>query len=281
MNKLLYLAVFSLFINCRTAKPVSYTEIKSMQDYSVPLDQPFESADAKRALFVFPHPDDEIAHAGTIAYLRSIGTEVRLITLAKGVGEDAKIRPGELLCAVDKLGVSSFRQYDFYNNTWEAVLKNEIKYWQGDSLLAIQKVIENEIMSFKPTLIYTYDTIIGGYGHQEHLLTAKSVFNGVASLGENASFVKKIYMSTLPPGLEKFLCAKVASYPSFVKRAGRGLPAPQVAYDIKPFWPVKKEAAMCHVSQEHVMRNFYLKPKDNDSLHYDTFDREYYVVSKR
>jgi len=187
MNKLVWLAVISFIMCCRTTQPVNYSEIRSMQDYSVPLDQPFGSGDAKRALFVFPHPDDEIAHAGTIGYLKSIGTEIRLITLAKGVGEDAKIRPAELLCAVGKLGISSFGQYSFYNNTWEAVLKNEIKYWRGDSLRAIQKVIENEIISFKPTLIYTYDTIIGGYGHHEHLLTARSVFGAVASLKENAS----------------------------------------------------------------------------------------------
>ena len=280
MNKLVYIAFLCFAISCRSTKPVNYTEIKSMQDYSVPLDQPFEANDVKRALFVFPHPDDEIAHSGTIGYLKSIGTEVRLITLSKGMTGQAEVRSQELLCAVEKLGVA-FGQYNFYGNTWEAVLKNEIKYWQGDSLRAVQQVIENEIMSFKPTLIYTYDTIIGGYGHHEHLLTAKSVFGAVASLGNAASFVKKIYMSTLPSQLEQFLCRKVESYPGFVKRVGRGLPAPQVAYDIKPFWPAKKEAALCHASQEHVMRNFYLKPKENDSVHYDTFDREYYVVTRR
>ena len=86
-------------------------------------------------------------------------------------------------------------------------------------------------------------------------------------------------MSTLPPKLEKFIVSKVESYPAFVKRAGS--PAPNVAYDIKPFWPAKKEVALCHASQEHVMRNFYLKPNGNDSLHYATFDREYYVVTTR
>lgn len=171
-----------------------------MQDYSIPLDQPFDEQDDKRALFVFPHPDDEIAHSGTIGYLKSLGAKVKLITLSKGMTGETDVRSRELLCAVEKLDVE-FGQYNFYGNTWEAVLNNDIKYWEGDSLRAIKQVVENEIMSFKPAVIYTYDTIIGGYGHHEHLLTARTVFDAVETLGEKAFFVKR---SICPPYLHRW-----------------------------------------------------------------------------
>ena len=88
-------------------------------------------------------------------------------------------------------------------------------------------------------------------------------------------------MSTLPKVLDELIVGQVESYVMFrEKNKGVGKPAPNIAYNIQPFWPLKKAAAECHASQEHVMRNFYLKPSENDTLHYQTFDREYYFLTK-
>jgi LmbE family N-acetylglucosaminyl deacetylase len=53
---------------------------------------------------------------------------------------------------------------------------------------------------------------------------------------------------------------------------------PNVAYDIKDVWQRKKEAALCHVSQQDVLKTFYLVPTGEDSSHFNAFDREYYYL---
>ena len=268
---------------CTKREEVDYVRLKALQDYTVPLDtQPFPDGAAKRAMFIFPHADDEVAHAGTIAYLKSLGAQVKLLTLTKGQNEAEKnTRTPELRCAVQALGIDSFKQHDFYTNAWAAVVRDSILYW-NENLPAIQAVISREIAAFRPHSVYVYDTIIGGYGHHEHVLTAKATFRAIAQLRRSqGSAIKRIYMSTLPENLDTFLLKKVETYALFrAKNRGRGKPAPNVAYDISRQWPTKKAAALCHISQEHVMRNFFLKPQGNDSLHFRTFDREYYYLTQ-
>ena len=284
MNKLSWLlAGLLIFAACTKHKAVDYARFKALQDYGVPLDaQPFPDGAARRAMFIFPHADDEVAHAGTIAYLKSLGAQVKLLTLTQGHDdEERNTRTAELRCAVRALGIDSFRHRAFYTNTWAAVVQDSILYW-NENLPAIQAVIAREIAAFRPHSVYVYDTLYGGYGHHEHLLTSKATFRAIGALRRTPAFsVRRVYMSTLPERLDSVLLKGVATYALFrQKNRGRGKPAPNVAYDITRHWPAKQAAALCHASQEHVMRNFYLKPQGNDSLHYHTFDREYYYLTK-
>src|SRR6476661_370424 len=280
----LFSALLLTVAGCSHERETDYAHLKSLQDYRVPLDsQPFAAGVPKRAMFIFPHADDEVAHAGTIAYLKSLGAEVKLYTLTQDNDPAKKpVRAAELRCAVKALSIDAFKQGDFYNNSWDDVLKDSVSFWP-DHLPAIEAAISREIDSFRPSSIYLYDTLIGGYGHPEHLLTSKATFRALRKLpAPAAGGVRRVYRSTLPERLDTTLLGELPTYWMYRdKNHGQGKPAPTLAYDITRFWPAKAAAARCHASQEHVMRKFYLKPEGNDSLHFHTFDREYYVVTNR
>jgi hypothetical protein len=65
------LAILSLTVlySC-SDNSIDYEKYKESQDYNIPLF--VDSFESKTALFIFPHPDDEIVCAGTISQLKKI-----------------------------------------------------------------------------------------------------------------------------------------------------------------------------------------------------------------
>lgn len=51
----------------------------------------FKVPTLKKAMFIFPHPDDEITCAGTIAKMKTNNWEVYLLTLTKGSDDQDKM----------------------------------------------------------------------------------------------------------------------------------------------------------------------------------------------
>lgn len=272
-----------LLTACNSGKKTDYAAIKAKQDYSVPVDSlPFDTSANKKVLFVLAHADDEISYAGTIARLKQMGATIKLITLVKAdKEEDKQTRATELLCAVNKLKIDSFKHFDFYHNLWDDLVKNDVKFW-NEHLPEIQSTVETEISNFQPYAVFVFDTVMGSYGHAEHSLLAKATVHAVQKLATaGASSVKKIYFSTLPKAMEEFLFSPVATYAPALERSkanGQQKPMPNIAYDIKDVCLQKKEAALCHVSQQDVLKTFYLVPTGEDSSHFNAFDREYYYM---
>jgi LmbE family N-acetylglucosaminyl deacetylase len=278
MKVLLYISVFILLLACGD-KGANYTAYKKTQDYTVPL---FNVADTnKTAMFVFPHPDDEIVCTGAMHKLKTLGWKICLLTLTKGTEKEQ--RSEEWRNAVEQMDIEQAVLLDFPNNKWEDVMKDSIQFWYTNSD-SIQQTIRRKTNEWKPSLIFTYDTAIGGYGHPEHRLTALAAYKVFAGYTKNDAYApERILQITLPEQMEAMMLKNSDAYSLAKKRTGNtGLPDPTVAFDIRNDWSFKQAAASQYTSQVKTLKKFMLLAESADSIeHYNTFDREYYFEIKR
>lgn len=273
------LALFVL-LSC-SDKRIDYAKYKDTQDYKVPLFE--DSFKSKIALFIFPHPDDEIVCAGTITQLKKNGWTVNLLTLTQGQLDEKTLRKNEWTKAVNILAVDNYEILDLPNNSWNNVMTNNIAFWYNNTD-SLEKIVYKSIQKYNPTILFTYDTALGAYGNPEHRISAVVANNVFQKHKQDTSFpVERILQITLPEKLEQLMLNSAESYKNAIKLTGnKTLPDPTVAFDILKNWSVKRNAASLYLSQEGTMKKFFLLPEIQDTTnHYKTFDREYYFEIKK
>ncbi|MEK7595234.1 MAG: PIG-L family deacetylase [Patescibacteria group bacterium] len=146
----------------------------------------------EKALFIFPHPDDEILGCGgLIGALSASSCQVALCVLTKGEaggplgGKDevlANIRVKEMQKSAKILGASMLIQEDF-----------------GDGELNVKKEALNNYLSTlltaeNPDLVVTYD-LSGLYGHEDHIAVSQIITTLIAS----KSTKTKLWYLSFPP----------------------------------------------------------------------------------
>jgi LmbE family N-acetylglucosaminyl deacetylase len=277
MKKQLLLIILLIVTSCNGGMP-DYNLIASYQDHSVP-EADFAADNISRALIIVPHADDETIAGGLIALLNEKGAEIHLLTLCRH--DEKRIR--ELICSAGTLGIDSIEIGGFINNTWDDIMMDKITFWY-DNQDSIRSVIQKKIDSFQPDILITYDSEIGGYGHPEHRISAQLTEQIFIENSGNQDFrPEKIYQITLSKELEKFLVAETPGYELSKKLTGsNGLPDPDVAVDIRPYWPAKNKAAKCHRSQKDILQRFYIiYPGRYQEQHINAFCKEYYRIVER
>lgn len=269
-----------VLLSC-TDKGINYAKYKETQDYNVPLFE--DTLKSKIALFIFPHPDDEIVCAGTITQLKKNGWTVNLLTLTQGQPDEKTVRKNEWTMAVNKLNIDNYEILDLPNNAWNNVMTNNITFWYGNDD-SLEEIVYKSIQKFNPAILFTYDTALGAYGHPEHRISAVAASNVFQKHKQDTLFtVERILQITLPEKQEQLMLNSAESYKNAIKLTGnKTLPDPTVAFDIFKFWSVKRSAASSYSSQAGSMKKFFLLPEIQDTtIHYKTFDREYYFEIKK
>jgi LmbE family N-acetylglucosaminyl deacetylase len=272
--------MLSVLLSC-SDKKTDYLKFKESQDYNVPLFE--DTFNSRAALFIFPHPDDEIVCGGTISQLKKSGWTINLLTLTQGQSNEKTIRRTEWTNAVRELSFDNFEILDLPNNSWDNVINNKITFWYNN-MDSLESIIFNSIKKYKPTVIFTYDTALGAYGHPEHRISALAAYNVFQKHKSDSTFsVERILQVTLPEKEEKLMLNSAESYKNAIKLTGnKTLPDPTVAFDIFKCWNTKRKAALQYTSQSGTLKKFFLLPEIHDTTeHYRTFDREYYFEIKK
>jgi N-acetylglucosamine malate deacetylase 2 len=257
---------------CTQSTP-DYDLISTYQDETI-LELDIAVDDSTKVLIIMPHADDETIAGGLIAMLHNRGATLHLLTLC----EHEELRVNELNCAASKLGIEKVEIAGFVNNSWDDIMQDNIVFWY-DQQDSIKNVLARKIIEFKPDILITYDSEIGGYGHPEHRISAELTETLLLENKDNPEFTpKKIFQITLPEKLEAFLVSRSPGYEPAKQRTGSsGLPKPDVSVDIQAFWNTKNEAAQCHKSQMNILQRFYIaydiKHAEN---HKKAFSKEYY-----
>ncbi len=277
MNKFIPLICSVILMSCSPSKP-DYKLIATYQDLSIPkLQVPID--ENTKVLVVVPHADDETIAGGLIAHFNKGGATTHLLMLC---GHN-DIRTEELNCSTENLGIEKWESPGFVNNPWENIVENKIEFWY-DQKDSIKSVISRKIHSFQPDYIITYDSEIGGYGHPEHLIAARlteDIFNeNIANPDFNT---KSIFQITLSKDLVNFSVARAPGYEEAKKfHNSNGLPSPDVALDIRPYWKTKNKAGLCHQSQIKILRRFNIVYDEKyEDQHINAFSHEYYKVVAR
>jgi LmbE family N-acetylglucosaminyl deacetylase len=265
----------------RTINKIDFEKFKNAQDYTVPL---FNNSEKnKTALFIFPHPDDEVVCGGTIDQMKKKGWTIDLLTLTKGQLEEKATRTREWENAVKELQIDHYEIMELLNNSWENVLKNDIEFWY-DNQDSIENLVYRAIQKYKPSIVFTFDTVFGAYGHPEHRISAIAVNNVFQKHKADSTFsVEKILQVTFPEKLEQLVFGSSESYKNAMKYTGNiTLPDPTIAFNISNNGTVKRKAAAAYVSQAVGLKRTYLLPELADTaIHYSTFDREYYFEIRK
>lgn len=277
MKPIIIMLFMATLLGCSNQK-TDYQQIESYQDHSVPPLE-IELADTSRVLLIFPHADDEIVVGGLTMFLKEQGASIHLLILC----DHKEIRHQEMNCSAARLGIEKADVAGLVNNTWDDIMEDSITFWY-DQQDSIKSIIRNKINDFNPDVLVTYDTEIGGYGHPEHRISAQLTEDLFFENKDNPGFRPTYLLQlTLPDMLESFLVAKSPGYAWAKKLTGSdGLPDPDFALDIRPYWDAKNEAGLCYQSQIRILRKFSLVYDDeNKESHINAFSKEYYTLQKQ
>ena len=184
-----------------------------------------------KVLVVAAHSDDEVLGCGgTIAKHVCQGDDVCVVFMTNGVTsrkespKDIKLRKYASISALKALGVSRHSQFDFPDNRMDTV-----------ALLDIVKAIENVVVDFEPTIVYTHSLHDLNIDHQ---ITNKAVMT--------------VCRPQTSSTVEKILAFEVLSSSEWNSPSALSF-KPQYIVDISEHWNAKINALKCYNDE---IRNF-------------------------
>lgn len=173
----------------------------------------------ERVLAVYAHPDDsEVACAGTLARWAAEGSEVRVVSVARGEkggsaadGDLAEVRAEEAAAAASLLGMEAWSTLGFDDG--------EIENTTG-----LREMLVTLIRDHRPEAVLTHDPTAVFFGdgyvnHRDHRAVGWAVLDAVAPAAGNAAYfpwagpphrVAELYLSgTLDPNLAVDISATI------------------------------------------------------------------------
>lgn len=154
-------------------------------------------------MIVLAHDDDMCAMSGTISILNKKGWEIRVISIPKTKNRNqAQIKAcSEILDSVEffNFHIQDIRNdLNSENKAYQAIPKEEFD--EIFNLKLVRKEIQTRVNQFEPSILFTLDNKIGGYGHPEHILISQTI---VDLCTENKIKAKYIYQSVYTDHMEE------------------------------------------------------------------------------
>lgn len=156
-----------------------------INDFSVAAMNDFR--DIKKALVIFPHPDDEVLTCGGLmALFREKGIDVTLLILTKGERGTPSGAADENLKKIRekeaKISAAIFGANVIHDDFGDGELSKK--------KVALSKAINKILEQSKPDIVVTYDQS-GLYGHEDHIAVSDIVTKSKIRVWY-ASFPKKV-----------------------------------------------------------------------------------------
>jgi LmbE family N-acetylglucosaminyl deacetylase len=204
----------------------------------------------KTALVIVAHDDDAIGCAGTISELTKKGWEIHFLTFYghwRAHDNEWRKKEVEQVANIQRLASTnlinfSLQKSDTVKEPWRPIPYHKIsEYMYIDSL---KSMISAAIEKFHPSVLFTLDNVIGGYGHPEHVAVSQSVIEVCTEMNtaKNTS-VQKIYQAVFPRTLNENI---LKDNPAFIEAKkvykAEGSPIPTVEIDIYQSSKEKKQA---------------------------------------
>ncbi len=153
-----------------------------------------------RALYIFPHPDDEsFGPAGPIWQQRRSGHDVFLLTLTRGGATKQRHRLGY---SVEQMGEVRYREMLDVERTLDlsgmTVLDLPDSGLKELDPCVIERVVADEIGRVEPDVLVSY-AVDGVSGFQDHLVTHAVVKRVFCQLRESMPSLRRLAMLTISP----------------------------------------------------------------------------------
>lgn len=239
----------------------------------------------KTALVIVAHDDDAIGCAGTISELSKKGWRIHFLTFyGNWRAQDNPMRKREVEQVAQIQQLASINLIDFslqksdtVKEPWRPIPYSRFQeYMYVDSLKGI---IATAIEKYKPSVLFTLDNVIGGYGHPEHVCVSQSAMDVCEERRNNKDFpVEKIYQAVFPRTLNENI---LKDNPAFIAAKevyqAEGSPIPTVEIDIFNSSKEKKQVMLTYESQKRNLKKIWpyydVYPH---WLYFKIFDKEYF-----
>jgi len=212
------------------------------------------------------HDYDAIGSAGTVAMRAQQGWDIHMVCFYSSVWrpEDNPARKKEVKQMVDIQHISGVDMINF--NIHRSAFKKEswmpVPYAEFDMDMktdSLKALVGQAIDKYQPTIIFTLDDVIGGYGHPEHILVSRCIDTICRQKKSAPGFsVQRIYQVVCPQSQTERTIGHNPAYIAAKKVYNcTGMPAPDVQIDIYNNAEQKKDLMTAYVSQQRNIRKFW------------------------
>lgn len=291
----LLLGIALLFSACSEKPTIADLEHFAPPE-SFPDDTYLDSATVKKALVIIAHDDDDCFMAGTIYKLKANGWQVEQWKLVDTpLEEGATSHPADVIYTSQKtlLEDGHFRNTNPNDSTRLPHLA--IPKEQFAAIFETEKVTKallEKVNAFKPTVIFTMDHEMGGYGHPEHVFISGLVHD-LFQKGQLAA--QRLYQGVTTNHMEeeiivKHLTAQLKEWgyenPYLVGKEVYkidGIPEPEVQVNIESAAEGKMEYLRAYSEEARQnIRKFIPYYEDFDAkTYFGLFNREFFRVYEK
>ena len=294
MNFVKKLTILMLTVFGCSNKP----SIEELQKFAAveeyPEDTYLDTVTNKKAMIIVAHDDDDCFMSGTISKLTKSGWEIQQVSfVTTQLKEGQKEHPSTIICTGNTpvLEDGDYRiGLDTMQFPYKPIPKSQMeKEFKKDKII---ESLRSKINTFKPSVIFTMDNEIGGYGHPEHVFISQTVLD---IFSDSLIDVERIYQGVYTNHMEKeiietWLYNRMKEYkfpnPYMLGKAVynvSGMPEPNVQINIAAQASDKIAYLMAyHNDARKNMRKFipYFEEFDTKT-YFSVFDREFFRVIER
>jgi len=270
--------------------------LKDLKQYTAtekyPEDTLLQKIETKKAMIVIAHDDDMCAMSGTISSLNQKGWEIAVISLSKTPERNvAQIKACRHI--LDTVMFLNFKPEQYRNDldkkktSYYAIAKADFPKIFKKSILETELI--KQIQAFNPSIIFSLDNEMGGYGHAEHVLVSQMV---VDLKKEKRINPKYIYQSVYPKSMESAIMKRHAQRMKSWGFAGdewdyakkvyevNGMPEPNVQINITRQAQSKMDYLRSYNKREREVLGFFIPAFEQFSAeeYFNVFDREFFRI---
>jgi hypothetical protein len=187
--------------------PLLFLQLEVKPTESYPNDTYLDSLANKRALIIVAHHDDCFGDVAVAKWLCGQGWDVRAFYFKAPAFLKDSVREQDGIVSTRKvkeiIGLKEFSLIDQPLRNNLIISNMNVPYDKFNETFrcdTIESIIAGLISTYKPSIIFTLDNIIGFYGHSDHVFVSKSIIDVCQKNNSNDDFsVEMIYQTVLPP----------------------------------------------------------------------------------
>lgn len=258
-----------------------------------PEDGWLQSAPEKTALVIVAHDDDMVGTSGTLTMLCGQGWKIREMCFYQQGGlyneKDSLKNPVRKRSLQQAAEIQGLQGVDPVDLNFRKDMMTEKPYMpmpvaqfaENYDLDTLKGIIARYIATYRPSVIFTLDDSIGGYGHPDHVLISRLVVEHCRTHKADPDFpVRRVYQPVFAPSLAENILGGMEVYQEGKVTYGcNGMPLPNVQIDISRHAAEKKACMTAYTTEQNSLRkfwpwyNYYPAP-----LYFGIFDRDFFRV---
>lgn len=257
-----------------------------------PDDSTLATIKVKRAMIIIAHDDDMAAMTGTISKLHKEGWKIEVLSFP----QSKERNEAHIQACAALLDTAIFFDIDpaqlrtdapINEKPYSAIPKSEFP--RIFNRAAVEPELIRRVREFEPSVVFTLDHEIGGYGHPEHVFLSQLVVDLVELDSIRPSFV---YQSVYTPHMTKTIMhrhseqMKKWGFPGDEWEKSKktygvtGMPQPTVQIIITEQAEAKMAFMESYDERERKTMNFYIPAFEEYSAeaYFSIFNREFFRV---